>query len=304
MLKGEKILITGPASQVAFPIARELAKDNAVYGLARFSNAADRARLEAVGVRCIQADLAADSFAGVPDDFTYVLNFAVVKNGADSFDYDLAANAEGAGRLMYHCRRAKAWLQCSSGGVYQYAGHHPLTEAAPLGDNHRCFLPTYSICKIAAETVVRFAARQWSIPTTIARLSVPYGANGGWPAMHLERMMAGARIAVHPDKPSVFNLLHEDDYVAHIPRLLAIAAVPATVLNWGGSEPVSIEEWCAYMGELTGLEPKFRYTDQTIGSITMDLTRMHQFVGRTTVPWRDGIRRMIQARHPDLSLRA
>jgi NAD(P)-dependent dehydrogenase (short-subunit alcohol dehydrogenase family) len=27
MLKHEKILITGPASQVAFPIARELAKD-------------------------------------------------------------------------------------------------------------------------------------------------------------------------------------------------------------------------------------------------------------------------------------
>jgi UDP-glucuronate 4-epimerase len=300
MLKNEKILITGPASQVAFPIARELAKDNAVYGLARFRDHTDRTRLEAVGVTCLAADLAEDSFAHVPDDFTYVLNFAVVKTS--DFTYDLAANAEGPGRLMSHCRGVKAWLHCSSGGVYQYAGHDARKETDPLGDNHRAFLPTYSICKIAAETVVRFAARQWGIPTTIARLSVPYGNNGGWPAMHLDGMLTGSSIPVHPDKPNVFNPIHEDDYIAQIPRLLAIASVPATVINWGGSEPVSIEEWCMYMGQLIGREPEFFYTDRTIGSITLDLTRMHQQVGRTTVDWHDGMHRMMRARHPDLDL--
>ena len=302
MLKNEKILITGPASQVALPMARELAKHNAVYGLARFGDAGDRARLEALGVKCIQADLAQDSFAKVPDDFTYVLNFAVVKTS--DFDYDLTANAEGPGRLMYHCRKAKAWLHCSSGGVYQYAGHHPLKETDPLGDDtHKTLLPTYSICKIAAEVMARFGARQWNIPTTIARLSVPYGNNGGWPAMHLDWMLGGSLIPVHPDKPNLFNPIHEDDYIAHIPKLLAVAAVPATITNWGGSEPVSVEDWCGYMADLTGLEPKFVDTDKTIGSLTMDMTRMHQLVGRTAVDWHDGIRRMIQARHPELPLR-
>jgi UDP-glucuronate 4-epimerase len=302
MLKHEKILITGPASQVAFPIARDLAAHNEVYGLARFTYGSDRERLEGVGVHCIAADLATDSFAAVPDDFTYVLNFAVVKTS--DFDYDLAANAEGVGRLMYHCRKATAWLHCSSGGVYQYAGHHPLKETDLLGDDtHKTLLPTYSICKIAAEVMARFGARQWNIPTTIARLSVPYGNNGGWPAMHLDWMLGGSLIPVHPDKPNLFNPIHEDDYVAHIPKLLAVAAVPATITNWGGSEPVSLEDWCAYIGQLTGVEPKFIATDKTIGSITMDLTRMHELVGRTTVEWRDGMRRMIQARHPELKLR-
>mgnify|MGYP003513588261 CR=1 FL=1 len=41
-----------------------------------------------------------------PEDFDYVLNFAVVKSG--DFDYDLAANAEGVGNLMLRCQRAKA----------------------------------------------------------------------------------------------------------------------------------------------------------------------------------------------------
>lgn len=302
-LKNEKILITGPTSQVGWPVVRALAGDNTVFGLARLSAAADRARLEALGVRCLPADMATDSFASVPDDFTYVLDFAVVKSGDANFDHDLAANAEGLGRLMSRCRKAKAWLHCSSGGVYAPAGHVALKETDPLGDNHRSLLPTYSICKIAAETVARFACREWNIPTTIARLSVPYGDNGGWPAMHVEAMLAGGAVIVHPDQPNVYNPIHEDDYIAQIPRLLEIASVPATVLNWGGSEAVSIEEWCGYAGELIGVEPQFLTTDRAFGSIQLDMTRMHELVGRTRVPWRDGIRRMIETRHPDVKLR-
>ncbi len=302
MLTQEKILITGPTSQVALPIARALAARNEVYGVARFTSLRDREQLEAFGVNCIRADLASDSFADLPDDFTYVLDFAVVKTS--DFDYDLAANAEGLGRLMYHTRAAKAWLHCSSGGVYQYAKHHPLKETDPLGDDtHKSFLPTYSISKITAEVMARFGARQWNIPTTIARLSVPYGDNGGWPSMHLDWMLSGSAIPVHTDTPSVFNPIHEDDYIAHIPKLLAVASVPATIVNWGGSEPASIEEWCAYLGQLVGVTPQFVHMDRTIGSITMDLTRMHALIGPTKVHWHDGMRRMVNARHPELALR-
>jgi nucleoside-diphosphate-sugar epimerase len=302
MLTNEKILITGPASQVGLPIARELVKQNEVYGLARFSNPADQAQLEALGVKCIAADLAEDSFETLPEDFTYVLNLAVVKSESN-FDYDLAANAEGTGRLMSHCRRAKAWLQCSSGGVYQPAGHQPLKESDPLGDSHRMILPTYSISKIAAETMVRFGAREWGVPAIIARLSVPYGDNGGWPAMHLEWMLAGQPIVVHSDAPSVYNPLHEDDYIAHVPRLLRAATVPATVVNWGGSDEVSVEEWCEYIAQLTGLQAQFAQTDMMLPSLPLDLTRMHRILGRTKVDWKDGIRRMIRARQPELPLK-
>ncbi len=160
-------------------------------------------------------------------------------------------------------------------------------------------LPTYSICKIAAEAVARFAAREWQIPTVIARFSVPYGDNGGWPWFHLMMMNSGTPIPVHPDKPNLFNPIHEDDYVAQIPRLLELASVPANIVNWGGSQS-SIEEWCAILGELTGLEPKFRSTDQTIGSVTLDLAHMHETLGEAKVSIRDGLRRMVEARNPEL----
>ena len=94
--------------------------------------------------------------------------------------------------------------------------------------------------------------------------------------------------------------LHEDDIVRSVPGLLAAASVPATVVNWGGDAAVSIEEWCGYLSELTGLPVEFASTDQTIDSVDVDLTRLHELVGPSTVDWRRGLRRMVAARHPQL----
>ena len=71
-MRDEKILITGPAGQVAFPITKELAKTNDVWGIARFGTPEDRERVEALGVTCVTLDMGRDSFEVLPDDFTYV----------------------------------------------------------------------------------------------------------------------------------------------------------------------------------------------------------------------------------------
>lgn len=301
-MRNARILITGATSQVGLPVARELAKSNEVFGLGRLRRDEERALLTGIGVEPVSADLVTDDFAKLPRDLDYVINFAVVKTG--SFDHDLAANAEGVGRLMSRLAGIRAFLHCSSTAVYQADGHRAFKETDPLGDNHRAIFPTYSICKIAAESMVKFAARQWGIPTTIARLNVPYGDNGGWPAFHLEMILAGMAIDVHSEAPSIYNPIHEDDYIATIPRLLEIASVPATIVNWGGTEEASIEDWCGYIGRLVGIEPKMHPTDKTIPSVRIDTTRMLELVGPTRVGWKEGIRRMVRTRHPELELRA
>ena len=50
-MRGSKILITGPTGQVAAPIARALAADNEVWGIARFSDPSARDGLEKAIVR-------------------------------------------------------------------------------------------------------------------------------------------------------------------------------------------------------------------------------------------------------------
>jgi nucleoside-diphosphate-sugar epimerase len=99
-MRGAKVLITGPTGQVAAPIAKALAVDNEVWGIARFTDIAGREALEQAGIRCETVYLAKGDFTSVPTDFDYVLNLAVAKSGR--WDKDLAANAESVGLLMAH----------------------------------------------------------------------------------------------------------------------------------------------------------------------------------------------------------
>jgi len=298
-LRNKKILVTGPTSQVAMPLMAHLVKQSSeVYGLARFSKEKDRKKMEALGAKIIAKDLSKDDLSDIPKDFDYVLNFAVMKTG--NFDYDLKANAEGAGRLIAHCNKAKAFLHISSGGVYQYAGHQLLKEDASLGDNHRAMFPTYSIAKIATETVVRFAGKQFGVPTVIARLSMPYGDNGGWPFWHLMMMQNNMPIDIHPDQPNTYNPIHHDDYIAQLPYVLAAATKDSVTMNWGGSQQVSIEDWCAYLTELTGLTAKFNLTPTAFGSLTLDTSKVEALCGKSKVDWKDGIHRLVKNLKPDL----
>ena len=149
-----------------------------------------------------------------------MVNFAVSKT--NDWDRDLQANSGGLAWLMEHHQDAAAFLHCSTTGVYKPLGHHVFAEEDQLGDNHGVwpFLRTYSISKIAAEATARWAADRFDLPTTVARLSVPYGDRGGWPAIHLEMMINGSEIPVHVDAPSVYHPLHEDDIIAMVPGLL------------------------------------------------------------------------------------
>ncbi|GFG65208.1 dehydratase [Mycobacterium kubicae] len=298
-MRGSKILISGVTGQVAAPVARALATDNEVWGIARFTDAAARADLEQAGVHCEAINLAAGEFAGLPSDFDYVLNLAVAKSGR--WDKDLAANADSIGLLIAHCRAAKAVLHCSSAAVYDPPDDELRSERAALGDNHKSLFPTYSISKIAGEAVARTMARALGVPTIIARLNVPYGDNGGWPFFHMEMMLSGLPIPVPPGGPARYNPIHQDDIVATIPKLLAAASVPATTVNWAGDQIVSIQQWCAYLGTLIDREPVFEENAQALRGNPVDVTRLRELVGGArTVDWQEGMRRMAAKFHPEL----
>ncbi len=295
MLHNEKILITGVTGKIAFPIARALAKCNEVWGAARFRKPGDRDKLTSVGIRPVQIDMASGDFSGLPDDFTYVFH-AAVDPGADDWRRCVKTNAQHSGSLLLHCRKAKGFVYCSTGSVYRYQGK-PLTEAdapgAPLRAN-------YSFSKIAGEAVCTWIAEHFKIPLTIIRICSTYGPEGGTPTDRLEMILQGKPIRLHSDKPNNYNPIYEDDYVDLGIRAMEVAALPPITVNWAGSETVSAEDYCAYMGKLIGIEPIFEYTPEAHTPLWPDVTYMHEVLGRTKIHWRDGFRRMIEARHPEL----
>jgi len=301
-MREEKILVTGPAGQIAFPLCRYLAQDNEVWGIARFSEPGSRERVEAIGVTTRQVDLGAGDYGDLPDDFSYVLHLATFQGGGLDYDQAIRTNAEGTGLLLEHCRKAKAALVMSTTSVYDPDPdpRHAFVETSPLGDVHSPHAPTYSMSKIAEEAVARTCARLFDLPVVIARMNASYGGNGGLPAYHLDWLVAGAPIVVRWD-PCPYSPIHEDDINTQTEALLGAASVPATIVNWGGDEAVSPQEWCAYFGELTGLTPEVvvKEIPGTQRGAILDATKRMAITGPCRVSWRDGMKRMLEERYPD-----
>src|SRR3974377_473989 len=99
MLKGEKILITGPAGQIAQPMAASLAADNEGWGIARFGDPAPRERGGGPGVRGGGCCRGARAFSGAPDAFSSGLPPAALQVPGLDYDAAIRANAEGTGLL-------------------------------------------------------------------------------------------------------------------------------------------------------------------------------------------------------------
>lgn len=302
MLNGEKILVTGVTGQIAFPIARMLAAENEVWGLARFSRSEDRQRVSEAGITSVTCDLGDGDFTGVPADFTYVVHLAA--SLAAGWDYDAAirANAEGTGLLLQHCRSAKGALVMSTHSVYrpQDDPMYVFTEDAPLGECNSTHTPTYSVSKISQEATARLAARAFGVPVTIARMNASYGPNGGLPAMHVDALVEGRSVTTRWN-PCMYSPIYEDDINMQVGALLEAASTPALIVNWGGDEAVSVQEWAAYAGELMGIDPTIEVVpiDGTLRGSIADTTRRASITGPCTVDWREGIRRTVAARHPD-----
>ena len=299
MLTGEKILITGPAGQIAQPMAASLVGHNEVWGIARFGDPATRERVEALGVKTVAADLGDGDLSGVPDDFTYVLHLAALQGGGLDYDGAIRANAEGTGFLLSHCRRAKAVLVMSTHSVYKAQDDHlhVFRETDPLGDANAAHAPTYSVSKISQEAVARTCARLFDLPVVIARMNASYGPNGGLPAIHLGMILNDQPVTTRWD-PCPYSPIYEDDINEQVEGVLAAASVPATILNWAGDEAVTVQEWCEELGRLVGkkAEVVVRYPPGTLKGSIADVSRRRSFTGPCKVGWKEGMRRTVEAR--------
>jgi UDP-glucuronate 4-epimerase len=287
------VLVTGATGRVGFPVARELAEHKEVFGLARCQHDGDRTRLEEAGVEPIVGDVATMGLHRLPREITHVFH-AAARLGREAQDGDwqqvFETNAQASGRLVAACPGA-AFVYCSTGSAYAYQGHRPLREDDPPGVH----LGAYSLSKIAGDSVVRYAAAASGTPLTIIRIFSTYGPEGGTPVNRLRRILRGDEVVLHPDAPNNYNPIYEDDYVDLAVRALEVASPEPVVVNFAGSETVSAEDYCAYLGELVGRPALIRYDPAAPWPIWPDVTHMHEVLGRTRVPWRDGMRRVAHA---------
>jgi nucleoside-diphosphate-sugar epimerase len=300
MLRDKKILLTGPAGNIGYPLARSLAADNEVWGISRFGNPAERAKVDALGVVTRSVDLGVGDFGDLPDDFDCVLHLGACIFG-DDYDEAIRVNAEGTALLLTHCRKAKAILVMSSTGVYRQHPDpwHAFVETEPLGDTLVPGAPLYSISKIAEEAVARSIARQLQIPTIIARMNAAYGdtGSGGLPGMQFDKIRRGEQVVLRWD-PNPYSPIHDRDICEQTEALLAAASPACRIVNWGGDEPVAAQEWCALFGEILGVKPDLVVRDfpHSQRGVVLDNAKRVAITGPCKVRWRDGMRSLVESR--------
>ena len=129
---------------------------------------------------------------------------------------------------------------------------HAFREDDPLGDAMAPPSAPYSVVEDRARRGWRaYCARSFDLPVTIARMCAAYSDQSGLPVWHLDAIAAGEPVRTRWD-PMPYSPIHDDDICAQLEPLLGVASVPATIVNWGGDEPVSVQEYAAYFGELLG----------------------------------------------------
>jgi nucleoside-diphosphate-sugar epimerase len=252
MISGAKILITGVTGMVGAPLARALARDNDVWGVARFSDLAARRDLEAAGITTRALDVGSGDVSELPDDFTYVVHANWLRAGLADLQEAIRVNVEGPGLLMQHTRKARATLVMSGMPVYSPSSDptHLFTETDPIGATSYAYAPTSPYSKAGIEAVARFCARAFCMRITIARLNTVMGPRS-MPAQVIRSVLAGRPLQA-PGDPNMHSPIHVDDMAWQLEPLLDAAATPAFIVNWGGDEHVSMQDWVRKASEWSG----------------------------------------------------
>lgn len=303
MLAGKKVLITGLTGRIGQAVAARFAPVCDLWGLARYGREGSLDEAVRLGVRPVRGDFARGSLDDVPRDFDYVLNIAANVYPQTAED-GMVDNSDGVVRLMQHCRDAKAFLQVSTSGVYMPKPdpYHLYAEDADLG----CCRDQYEPSKLAGEGAARGASIILGLPTVICRQNVQYGSGHVKPSSidrSLDSLVRTGEVRVQ-NRPFVLAPIHEHNICDLIEPSLGIASTPASIINWGGDDAVEWREIFEYAGRLIGRPPTFVFDPTfTTPCTTTDPAKRRAIAGPLSIGWREGIRRTLRLRHPQLALR-
>lgn len=285
-MKGQKILVVGATGLIGCPLAKKLAKENQVYGLARFSKKGLKEELDKHGITSIEMDVAGGDFRVLPSDFDYVFNELLYLNTQD-LEKSLQVNTFPVIMLLERFKSCKGMILGSTGSVYGKSEERK-SEDAPLNASN-----AYEISKYCADMFATYYSRQYDIPTVILRYYTPYSTSRGLVRNVIGRIMA--------DKPvqageKLYCPMFISDVVELTIKAAGVCTSPANIVNIGGEELVSMKELAAMTGKVINREPSFvPCSEKRSDSEICDSTKRKRILGSEKVPLHEGIKKTWEA---------
>ena len=260
-LKGD-IIILGVGGKVGPCLARmakRAAPDKRIVGVARFSDAAVRQRLEDWGVETIACDLLhRDGVNALPKlpNVIYMAGKKFGTSGGEPFTWAMNAHVPALGGEAFAASRIVAF---STLCVYPF-----VDVTGPLCGEDVAPVPVgeYANSCVGRERVFQYFSHKHGTPGRLIRLNysidLRYGvlydiANWVYTSQSIDLRAGHA------------NVIWQGDVNAQVIRALGHCETPSRPLNMGGPEQVSVRALATTFGQRFGIEPKFVNQESGMG---------------------------------------
>ena len=250
--------VAGKVGPTLAMMAKRAAPQKRVIGVARFSDADVKRRLEAAGVETIACDLLdRDAVARLPKakNVVYMAGKKFGTAGGEPFTWAMNAVVPAyVGEQLSETRFVAFSTLC----VYPFspvagAGATPVdTPPTPLGE--------YANSCVARERVFQYFSGKTKSPGRLARLNYAIDCRYGVLSDIALWVKNGTPIDI---RTGVANCIWQGDAIAHILRCLLHGKVPATAINIGAPATTNVRQAAIRFGELFGRKPVFEGTEQS-----------------------------------------
>jgi nucleoside-diphosphate-sugar epimerase len=275
------ILVLGVGGKMGPTLAR-LAKradpSRRVIGVARFSEAGLREKLQSWDIECIEADLLdRASIEKLPrsPNVIFMAGRKFGSSGAEHLTWAMNAHVPAMVAEVFAKSRIVAF---STGCVYPYVD---VTKGGATEETPAVPPPgAYANSCVAREAMFEHFSRKFETPGRIIRLN--YAIDMRYGVLHdvASKVYSGRTIDLTAGH---VNVIWQGDANTMILRTLAHCTAPASPINISGPETISIRWLASEFGKRFGKEPKFEGKEATDGWL-INTSKARKLLGEPPVP--------------------